>query len=217
MYQFKIGDYFTWDTWQLSLSSYSIGEPTQKTNYVEIPYGNGSIDLSEAITGKLQYGDRVIEATFDIIGNRSANQTKHQLIKSLIQGKKLNIKVPEDDSYYYVGRIAIQSLENQNNVNRFVLNALCEPYKYKNDVTSHDLTMGLPGTLTETFVNDVMDTLPTFTVSASTQIVFGSYSVTVNAGSHQLSSVIFEQGDNEVTFNASNGTTINVSYQEGAL
>lgn len=217
MYQFKISDYYTYDTWGLSLLSYFIGTPQPKYNYVDIPFGNGSIDLTEAIANSVQYSDRTIEATFAMIGDRNTNQNQHSLIKALIHGQKKTIVIPEEENYYYVGRTSIGGLENQNGVNIFDVSMICEPYKYKNDITSVNLTVGTSGTLTHVFANDVMKTVPTFIVSAETQIVFGSYSITVNAGTHQLANVIFQYGNNEVTFNAVDGTTIDVTYQEGAL
>lgn len=212
-----IGDKHTANDWGLLLSSIEIGEPSVKTNYVDIPFGDGSIDLSEAITGDVSYGDRVITARFTTITPRSQWLTLFDTIKAYCHGRKRVIKVSDDLNHYYLGRMSVLPLIRGGSSAEFTLDITCEPYKYKNDETVVNLSVVTGGTLTTTLVNSRKRVIPTITVSASTQVVFNGVSTTINAGTHTLTNVLLVEGNNSITFNAVNGTTITVRYQEGVL
>jgi len=212
MYQFKLGENTTYDTWGLILKAYSIGMPEPKTNYVSIPYGNGSIDLTEALTGSVQYNDRKIEATFEIIGNRETIQNGFSTIKNIIHGEKFNISVPEDDGYYYIGRIILEGLENKITSGVFDVVMICEPYRYKNDVTI--IVVNVDGTQEVILSNEQKKAVPTFITNAEVQIVFAGNSYSISAGTHVLP-IVLEKGDNSLQLNGTANVTI--SYQEGAL
>lgn len=212
MYQFKLGDFLTYEDWQLSLSSYKIGEPDVKTNYIDIPYADGSIDLSEALTGGIVYGDRVIEAIFEILGTRKQIQDKFSTIKKNINGLKTKVIAPEDSDYYYIGRIFLLPLENKNNTSRFEMNVRCEPYKYKKDLTVVNVSVG--GVQEVILSNEQKRAVPKFVSDADVQVVFGNGTYTINAGTHTLP-IVLEMGNN--TIQLSGTANVVISYQEGVL
>lgn len=216
MYQFKIGVKYTLDDWGLLLSSFEIGEAPVKTNYINLPGGDGSIDLSEALTGDVSYGDRQIKATFTMIGARSSWQSTMDQVRAC-HGRKFVIIAPNDPNHYFIGRVSIGALIKENSSASFEMTITCEPWRYKNDVTVYDFTIGVTGTLATTLVNGRKRAIPTITVSNTTQVIFGSTSASLGAGTHLLTSVVLVEGNNSITFNAAQGTTINITYQEGVL
>lgn len=216
MYQFKIGVKYTSDDWGLLLSSFEIGEASVKTNYINLPGGDGSIDLTEALTGDVSYGDREIKAKFIIIDARSTWQATMDQVRAC-HGRKFAIVAPNDPDHYFIGRVSIGPLIKENSSASFDMTIVCEPWRYKNDVTVYDFTMGVTGTLTTSLVNGRKRVLPTVTVSHTTQVIFGLTSASLGAGTHVLTSVVLVEGNNSITFNAAQGATINVQYQEGVL
>ena len=61
----KFGEYHTYDEWGLRLVGIKIGTPAPKKVLVEIPGGDGVLDLSRSLTGNIQYDTRQLEFTFD--------------------------------------------------------------------------------------------------------------------------------------------------------
>lgn len=217
MLQFKIGDKFTAMDWGLLLSSYEIGEPKIKTNYIELPVGDGSIDLTEALRGDVSYSNREITAKFTTIAPRDTWRALMDTIKAYCHGRKVTIVAPEDDEYYYIGRINVGPLVKSASSAEFTLTITADPYKYKNSETVVNLTVGATGTLAVTLTNGRRSAIPTMTTNAATQVVKPGVSSSFNAGTHKLVNFILKEGNNPFTFNAVNGTAITITYQEGTL
>lgn len=217
MLQFRIGTKHTLDDWGALLSEYEIKTPEAKTNYVDLPGGDGVIDLTEALTGDVKYDQREISATFTFNQPRSQWPALHAAVTQHAHGRRFTIEAPEDPDYYYIGRINIGPLKKDGALALFELEATCEPYKYKNAVTSLNYTVGATGTLVATLANQRRRVIPTITVSAQTQIIYGASSTTVSAGTYKITDIVLEEGNNTVTFNAAQGTTITVAYQEATI
>lgn len=217
MYQFKIGDKFTSTDWGLLLSSYDVGEPSPKTMYINIPASDGSLDLSQSLTGDIKFSNRKITAKFTIITARSGWQSKIDEIKAYCHGKKLNIIAPNDDTNYYVGRVTVGSLVKGSSSAEFTITIDCDPYKLANTETTYNFTIGVSATLTTTLVNTRKPVIPTFTVSKVTNVVFGTVSVSLPIGTTTTNKIVLAEGNNSITFNALSTTTIAVKYRKGAL
>ena len=217
MYQFKIGDKYTANDWGLLLANFEIGEAEPKTNYIDIPGGDGSIDLTEALTGEISYGNRTITATFTLIQSRAQWRPMMDAIRAHCHGRKFTILVPNDDEYYYIGRANIGALEINGSSASFEMTITCEPFKYRSELTVHNLTLGAGGTSTVTLINDRKRVVPTITVNNPTQVQKGAVSVSLSAGANVVTSLPMTQGENVLTFTAAAGTTIQVSYREGGL
>ena len=202
MNQFKIGDKLTYDDWGLFLQSFQISDPDPKTNYIDIPGGDGSIDLTEALTGAVVYHDREITASFNTNAPRASWRPLMEDIQNYAHGRKFAITVPDDPDHYYKGRVKIGTLIKHATNATFTLTAKVDPYKYKNDETVIQLTIDSTGTMTTTIPNSRMRVIPTFTFSAQTQIEWKNITISVDAGERTISQILLEQGDNPITFNA---------------
>ena len=217
MHQFKIGDKFTATDWGLLLSSYDIGEPDIKTNYIELPVGDGSIDLTEALRGEVSYGNREITAKFTTIATRDTWRALMDTIRAYCHGRKVTIVAPEDDQHYYIGRVSVGPLIKSASSAEFTIKITADPYKYKNNPTVVNLNVGAPATLAVTLVNGRKNAIPTMTTNNTTQVVIAGVSASFSPGTHKLVNFILKEGNNPFTFNAVSGTAITITYQEGTL
>lgn len=217
MNQFKIGDKLTKDDWGLSLQSFTIGEPEIKTNYIDLPVGDGSIDLTEALRGEVSYRDRAIEATFNILAPRAAWQPLMDQIKAYAHGRKLHIKVPDDAEHYFIGRVNVGPLIKGSASATFKIDITAEPYKYKNSPTFSTTIIGAMGTAAVTLVNGRRRVIPSLTTNNTTQIIKDGVSASVAPGTHILTNFILTEGNNTLTLNAVEGTIITITYQEATL
>ena len=127
----------SWLEWGLKVKEIHIGLPDAKTEYVDVPGMNGSLDLTETQNGGVKYGMRKLEFTFDA---RNCNYLKWTNLTSRIartlHGKEKRIILDIDSGYYYVGRCALNTEKTDEVLAEIVITCTCEPYKI--DVTSSD-------------------------------------------------------------------------------
>ena len=201
--------------WGIYLSSIVIDDPKPKEIYVDIPNGDGALDLTEALTGEVHYESRPFEAVFTIKPETYSVELVRYL-RSYLNGKQRAIRTKEEPGYYLIGRCAT-SLKNDGVLAVLTVKATCQPWKFKNDVTAINTTIGASGTLTINLTNERKRVIPTITASAAITIVFDGTSTSLNAGTHRVTNIALSYGDNLLTITGSEGTTVLFEYQEGAL
>ena len=115
----------------------SIASPTVKTNMVDVPGANGTVDLSEAVTGYPLYGNRsgslefVCETTNDPQSLDYWIKRKSDLM-TYLHGKKLKmIVIPEcyTRPYYHEGRFELAEWKNEESRSSVKINYELYPYK----------------------------------------------------------------------------------------
>ncbi|MPM29699.1 hypothetical protein SDC9_76239 [bioreactor metagenome] len=201
--------------WGLYLTSLTIDAPKPKEIYVEIPHGDGALDLTEALTGEVHYESRPFEAVFAIKPETYSAELVRWLI-GYLNGKKRIIRTKKEPGYYLIGRCAT-SFKNDGVLAVLTVKATCQPWKYKNDVTAKNTTIGVSGTTSVTLQNERKWVIPTITTSAAVTILFDGTSTSLNAGTHRVTNIALSCGDNVLTITGAAGTTVKFEYQEGAL
>jgi hypothetical protein len=212
----QIGGIHTNADWGLVLTSQNIGMPKPKNMMIDIPGGNGSIDLTQALTGGVFYSNRAGQFEFDLLEHPSKWPERLERITALIHGKKHRIILPDDPDWCYNSRLSVSSFKNKNNVGKLVIDADSEPYKLKVSKTIHKIKMeNQPVTLScenaRKWVN------PEFDVSKSVNVEFEGKSYLLPAGISSYSNIVFKEGENILRFTNAPGAVISVSYQEGAI
>ena len=201
--------------WGIYLSSIVIDDPKPKEIYVDIPNGDGALDLTEALTGEVHYESRPFEAVFTIKPETYSVELVRYL-RSYLNGKQRTIRTKEEPGYYLIGRCAT-SFKNDGVLAVLTVKATCQPWKYKNDVTAKNTTIGASGTTSITLTNERKRVIPTITASAAVTVVFDGTSTSLNAGTHRVTNIALSYGDNVLTITGAAGTTVSFEYQEGAL
>lgn len=133
LYGVHFGNYHTLDSWGLYIVNRQENKPpAPKTYTVDIPGGNGSLDLTEALMGEVVYANREIECEFYMIDRDVRNwSTLYSTIMAAIHGKKMRIVFDDDPSYYYIGRVSVSEWKSdrQHSVLTVLIDA--DPYKYE--------------------------------------------------------------------------------------
>ena len=201
--------------WGIYLSSIVIDDPKPKEIYVDIPNGDGALDLTEALTGEVHYESRPFEAVFTIKPETYSVELVRYL-RSYLNGKQRTIRTKEEPGYYLIGRCAT-SIKKDGVLAVLTVKATCQPWKYKNDVTAINTTIGASGTTTLNLTNERKRVIPTITASAAVTIAFNGQTISVNAGTQRLTNIALQYGNNVLTITGAEGTTVSFEYQEGAL
>lgn len=216
MNQIQFDDILSYDDWGVSLTSLFVGDAEPKENYIDIPFGDGSLDLTEAIAGEVMYSNREFEAVFTIKPPRSAWPDFLRMARAYLNGKKRIIRIAEEPDYCLVGRCKT-SFEIDGVLGRLTVSATCEPWKLKNAPTVQNVTIPASGTVTAYLPNSRKRVIPTITTSAEVSIAFCGQTTVVTAGTHKFTNIVLVEGENQMTITGTAGTTINFEYQEGAL
>lgn len=203
---FIIGDTtYTCDSLSLVLTDCSIAIPTPKTYSVDIPFRNGSLDLTDYFGG-LKYDNRPIELKFN--STIKSNQTQRvKKIVNLLNGKKMKLVFSFDENHYYEGRATVSHMDLTRQAFNFKLSVDCQPYKLEVEETSVNLVAG-----DNVLENDEKIVNATITNgSQSNTVTFGGSVNTLSA--NETFVIQLTSGTN--TINITNNATI--TYRKGCL
>lgn len=122
----------TWDDWHLVPKSRPVVNPPKvKTNYVDIPGSNGSLDLTEAITSEPVYEDRTGNWTFIVVNGYGDWVTRQSDIINFLHGKRMKVVLEDDPDYYYEGRLTLETWTSNNDGtwSDVTIGYVLDPYK----------------------------------------------------------------------------------------
>ena len=200
----------------LILRSKTIGTPTPKTQEVDIPGADGTLDLTEYL-GKVTYNNVPLSFEFETVLRQDEFLKLFASIKNAIHGKKMKTVLSIDEEFYYFGRVYVNEWQSDKTIGKITIDVNAEPYRYRTNKTVQSVMIGEAGTLTVNLINLKKQVTPTITVSAETNIKFKTMSYSMSAGTASFYDFQLTEGENIFTFEAEPGTVITVEYQEGEL
>jgi len=213
-----IGTKHTYKDFGLYIENKDISLPTPKTSYVDVPYSDGNIDLTEAL-GEVKYNNRTITINlFTIKPINKWEQYKSDLA-NYFHGKKFKIIFDVDDQFYYIGRVTIEEQSCNRLLGKIVLKCDCEPYKYriKETILNYHISNTNINTCKEISIRNSRKTVvPTIETDKPLMINFEGKDISINEGKHVLLDVVFKQGINKIKLSADNAI-VKIIYQEGDL
>lgn len=194
----------------LVLAPFEMPPAPVKTNYIDIPGGDGSLDLTEAL-GEVKYGDRKGKMTFTVLPTDDFEEKKQE-VSNLLNGKQCGVILDKDPNYRWTGRFTVDEYKSNKNLHQIVVGFVVAPYKMK--IAETTVTVP-PGTNTETLVNGRKTAIPTIICTAQTTVDFNGNTFTFGKGTHRNVEITLLEGNNQVTVTSTGTTTF--TYQEGDL
>lgn len=108
-----------------------IAMPEPKLTTVEVPGANGVLDLSEALTKYPTYNNRDGSIKFHVLNDKEPWNKHYQRIANYLHGKRMEMVLEDDPSYYYYGRYKVAWTSSNNGTWANVdINYTLDPYKY---------------------------------------------------------------------------------------
>lgn len=204
----------SYDDLNLFLAPFVPTPATPKTSYVDIPGGDGSLDMTE-VHGEVRFKDRDFTFTFTL--NSSETMTfdeKVMQVSNALNGKQCKIILDRDAGYYWKGRCSVNQYLQDRNLKQIVVKAKVNPYKYKKDKTV--VTVSLNSTSKAvTLTNGRKTAVPKITCSGNATIKYGSVSFTLTEGEYKTLDISLKEGT--TIFNVSGSGTLKFEYQEADL
>lgn len=204
----------------LILSGSEIPPAKPKTTYIDIPGGDGDIDLTEA-TGEVRFHDRECKFTFtmnpsDDLSDAAFEEKKTE-VSNALNGREFKITLDKDDGYFYEGRCTVSEFLSNKRLRQIVVTAKVKPYKFKQKVTSleFDLT---EEEQTIIIKNSRKSVSPSIICSHDADIVLRGTTYKISAGIHaDVPEILFVEGNNELKISGNSKGAILFSFQEGVL
>ena len=211
----KFGNLHSYDAFQLILASKTIGTPSPKTETIDIPGGDGVLDLTEFF-GETKYGNRKLSFEFSSVVIPSDFMNLFSMVQDALHGKRMQIILDDDPQWYYTGRISVSEWKADRNIGKLVVDCDCDPYKYQ--ISPTVITKTISGSQTINLENSRKRVVPEVKVTSASglTITFGSGSVwTLASGSYLLPELELVEGNNTVTVSGTG--TITFTYTQGKL
>lgn len=178
--------------------SFSIGVAEPKTNYVEVPYRNGDLDMSEAIS-PIRYRDRIIKVPLIIV--HDSPLFIYDLVSNAFSGRVCKVRLLDKydgyDDYYYEGRVTIDKLYTVANGWEFEFSMVAHPYKMREVVLKEKAPVTLE------FYNSGIDVVPIVTVDAFASGTWNGKSFSLAVGTHQPVDLKILHGNNVISITGS--------------
>lgn len=223
----KIGDYIMSD-FGLGLLGVELGEAQVQTKTVDILGMNGSLDLSEAVTGYPLYKNATHKLTFDFKdGNYDTWVAKSSELKGKIHGKRLPV-VLGNDIYYYDARVSVDTSKINQHYSQIVITLDAKPYKlairssvedwiwdtfnFETDVIRDYRDINVPGNIV--IIGDVMPAGCVFDCSdEGVTVTYEGISCVLPKGKSTVPDILITEGEHVMTFTGSG--TVSVEYRGG--
>jgi len=132
------GDKNTWDDWHLVPETRPvINPPEPKFSKVDIPSGDGDLDLTNALSPYTYYNNRTGSIDF-IVVNDMYCQVDHEKewymryteIMNYLHGKKMRMILEDDKQYFYEGRFSVNQWESDVHYSKITIDYDVTPYKW---------------------------------------------------------------------------------------
>lgn len=129
----------TWDDWRLVPASRPVfNPPAQKVKTVDIPGGNGVIDLSQALTGYPVYQNRTGSIEFVVMNDFKRWHVAYSDILNYLHGQNMRAVLEDDPEYFYEGRFTVNAWKSEKDWSRIVIDYDVGPYKWSVDSSTDE-------------------------------------------------------------------------------
>lgn len=192
------------------LDGYELEPPSPKTYTVDIPGGDGVIDLTDTLTGNVAYNNRTQKFSFALMNMKGVNDVsiqkfEHQKteIMNFLHGKAFDYQMTMDPDYTYHGRFTVsshaQSMYSNGRLGAIEITIDAEPYKLKENCT---YKLNATGGKLFRLESGRKPVHPTLECAEPCQVTWDGNQFIVPAGTYRLNDVTFQDGWNEIYINS---------------
>ena len=129
----------TWKDYGLVIGNTDIvSEPSPKTNYIEVPGSSIRIDLTETLTGQVEYESRQLKFSLGKMEREDLWPVFYRTFLKAYQGKEVRVVLDQEPDVYYHGRAEVSGFSRNGRLGTFTLTIDADAYKYEINVSSED-------------------------------------------------------------------------------
>lgn len=191
-------------------ASLSIGTPKPRISLVNVPFRNGSLDVTDNFGG-VKYENRTISMSFIIPWESKKQLSLYSEFINEVNGHRKKVRFSSDNEWYYYGRVEVGDIGIASGFWNFQVSVTADPYKYKDTEVEESIT----GSKTIELYNDYLPAILTIQNSASVVIEFEGNSYAFSPGTHETPDIVLKKGYNELIITGTANVTF--TYQQGRL
>lgn len=201
-----------------TLTGWELGSAEPKTTYLEKPNGDGTWDLTTALSdGIVKYKDRPFTASFECSeGNRTEREAMIRQMINELDGMKVDFVLPDDDYHYVTGRLRVVRKYNDLAHASVTVTATCEPWKYSITETVVTLTASTTKQRATLYNRGRRAVVPLIKITGSSVLLeYGAASQAFSAGDYKWPNILLTTGSLALTYSGSG--TVTFTYREAVL
>lgn len=127
----KIDGKNTWDDWKILPTERPVfAPPKPKTTYIDIPGGNGTLDLSESLTRYPIYNNRTGSFTFRVMNDYGNWAERYSEIMEYLHGRSMKAVLEDDDQWFYQGRFSVEEWRSGDTWSEITIGYDVNPFKW---------------------------------------------------------------------------------------
>ncbi len=216
----------TWDDWHLIPTSRPVfTPPSVKTSAIEIPGGDGALDLTTVLAGRPLFKNRTGSLEFYVENGFRDWTVLFSEIMAYMHGQKMKAVLEDDPAYFYEGRFAVNTWKSNKERSTIVIDYDVNPYKqdilgtdeewiwdtfnFETGIIRNYKNLPVNGQLEMVILVDMMPVSPTILASNS------GMTVSHNGVTHELATglnnfpdLVLEKGENTLLFTGTGTITI---------
>ncbi len=175
------------------LDDWTVGTPAPKVYQVDIPGGDGCIDVTESLSGDTAYSNRQMSFEFLYVGDGfEAAKTE---VANFLHGRSFDFSLTWDPGYTYTGRFSIDEWYSRMHHGRVLVSVDAQPYKLREHKTVR--AAAAAGAMV-TLECGRKRQCPRVSCDSEFEVAFDGETVRVQAGTWTLPDLWLREGDNEV-------------------
>lgn len=226
----------SWVDWHLIPSSRPVfNPPTPKTKFIDVPGGDGQLDLTTSLTGDTVYQNRTGSFEFIVDNGHQEWFTLYSDIMDYLHGKLQRATLEDEPTFYYEGRFSVNKWKSDPHNSKIVIDYNVSPYKYEMHSSLEDWVwdtfnfetgivreykdLRVDGRLDFIIVGRRMRVTPSFIVKSDDgtgmKVKFNGVTYDLHDGSSRVINIQTVEGENKLTFTG-NGT-VSIEYRGGRL
>ena len=213
------GEKNTWDDWHLIPTSRPVFvPPAPKTFFVDIPGGNGAVDLTDSLLGEPVYSNR--EGAFEFI---VANDywpswiDCYTEIMEYLHGKRMEAILEDEPEYSYIGRFSVSDWTSNTDGtwSNISIDYVVDPFKYKQEETkTYTVSQGTIKSIP--IAVDKAPIVPTLRSTAEMEVKFGKETFVLPPNVDKtFHDIRLRKGASNITVTGNGSITI--KYRNGVL
>lgn len=137
-----------------------VAPPKPKFQFEDIPGANGSLDLSDSLTGYVPFEDRTGSWEFYVENDHGTWIGRYSEIMRYLHGKRLKVTLEDDPDYYYIGRLSVNEWKSDPGFSKITIDYQLDPFKYSHHEFEYNFS--LTGSNTTIVLRDIEQlTVPT--------------------------------------------------------
>jgi hypothetical protein len=196
---------------------------------VDLPSSDGGLDYTDLLLGRPPFGYREGSWEFALKGRQNWQEVFGSIMNYL-HGAEHTIVLEDDPSFYYTGRLSVNSWKSDKGYSRIVIDYCLDPFRRSlkdsdeddwlwNDLFQKTIRYGTFRVEGQKYRNLIYEglrpTVPVFTCSAPMTVEYHGSSFSLVPGENINRNLALQQGDNIMLFHGDGIVT--VKYREVSL